>query len=143
MPLASPASDLEGLFSGFAAYLGLELLEYGQACAVLALQVRPDHLNQAGNLHGGVIAAMADSALGLCGTWNIDPALWRLSLTLSLNINYIAPAPAGSRVRAIARVRGGGPKIYMAACDVLDAEDNLLASAEGVFKRSRLRCLPT
>ena len=72
----------------------------------------------------------------------IDPDLWRLSLTLSLNINYMAPAPAGSRVRVIARVRGGGPKIYMAACDVLDAEDHLLASAEGVFKRSRLRRLP-
>ncbi|WP_314387640.1 PaaI family thioesterase [Pseudomonas brenneri] len=138
----SPPCDLQGLFSGFAAYLGLDLVEYGQAQTVIALQVNPEHLNQAGNLHGGVIAAMADAALGMCGTWNIDPDLWRLSLTLSLNINYMAPAPAGSRVRVIARVRGGGPKIYMAACDVLDAEDSLLASAEGVFKRSRLRRLP-
>ena len=61
----SPPADLQGLFSGFAAYLGLDLVEYGQAQTVIALQVRPEHLNQAGNLHGGVIAAMADAALGM------------------------------------------------------------------------------
>jgi len=142
MTTLSPVIDLKGMFSGFAVYLGLELLEYGQACTIITLQVRPEHHNQAGNLHGGVIASMADAAMGMCGTWHADPAQWRLSLTLSLNINYIASAPPGSRVRAIARLRGGGPKIYMASCDLLDAEDNLLASAEGVFKRSRLRLAP-
>jgi len=65
----------------------------------------------------------------------------RLALTLSLNINYMAAAPAEGRARVVARVRGGGPKIYMVSCDLPDAEDNLLASAKEVFKRSRLRRL--
>lgn len=137
-----PGVDLKGLFSGFAVYLGLELLEYNQATTVITLQVNPEHLNQAGKLHGGVIASMADSAMGMCGTWHNDPAQWRMALTLSLNINYIAAVPAGSQVRVIARPRGGGRKIFMVSCDVLDVEDRLLASAEGVFKRGRLRLPP-
>lgn len=142
MTALSPAIDLKGMFNGFGAYLGLEVLEYGQDCTIIGLQVRPEHLNQAGNLHGGVIASMADNAMGMSGTWHADPTQWRLALTLSLNINYIAAAPADSQVRVVARIRGGGPKIFMTSCDVLDAQDRLLASAEGVFKRGSLRQMP-
>lgn len=139
MTALSPAIRLEGIFSGFSAHLGLELLEYSQARTIIALQIRSEHLNHAGNLHGGVIASIADSAMGMCGTWHADPDQWCLALTLSLNLNYMAPSRAGSRVRVVARVRGGGKKIFMAACDLLNAEDQLLASADGVFKRSHLR----
>ncbi|KAF0863421.1 PaaI family thioesterase [Pseudomonas sp. LD120] len=133
------APMLQGLFSGFAAQLGLSLREYQQSQTVIAITVAPHHLNQAGNLHGGVIASIADTAMGMSGTWHSDPAQWRLALTLSLNINYMASTPPDTEVRAVARTRGGGAKIFMASCDLLDADDRLLASAEGVFKRGRLR----
>ncbi|MBX9410295.1 MULTISPECIES: PaaI family thioesterase [Pseudomonas] len=139
MTALSPAIRLEGNCSNFSAHLGLEVLEYSQARTIIALQIRPEHLNHAGNLHGGVIASIADTAMSLCGTWHADPDQRRLAVTLSLNLNYMAPAPAGSRVRMVARVRGGGKKIFMAACDLLNAEDELLASADGVFKRNQLR----
>ena len=127
------------LFSGFAAYIGLTLREYSQAQTVITFELLPHHLNHAGNLHGGVIASLADTAMGMSGTWHADPACWRMALTLSLNINYIASVPPATEVRAVARVRGGGTKIFMAGCELLDAEGRLLASAEGVFKRGRLR----
>lgn len=139
MSAVPDAPILQGLFSGFAAHLGLDLLQYQQAQTVIAVTVQPHHLNQAGNLHGGVIASLADTAMGMSGTWHADPEQWRLALTLSLNINYMASTPPGTEVRAVARTRGGGVKIFMASCDLLDAEDRLLASAEGVFKRGRLR----
>ncbi|NBF10769.1 PaaI family thioesterase [Pseudomonas sp. Fl4BN1] len=133
------APTLQSLFSGFAVHLGLSLQQYQQAQTVIAVTVEPHHLNQAGNLHGGVIASLADTAMGMSGTWHADPGQWRLALTLSLNINYMAAIPPATEVRAVARMRGGGAKIFMASCDLLDAEDRLLASAEGVFKRGRLR----
>ena len=139
MSAVPDAPILQGLFSGFAVYLGLSLREYRQAQTVIAVTVEQHHLNQAGNLHGGVIASLADTAMGMSGTWHADPQQWRLALTLSLNINYMAAIPPGSEVRAVARLRGGGAKIFMASCDLLDADDRLLASAEGVFKRGRLR----
>ena len=45
----------------------------------------------------------------------------------------------GSRVRAVARCRSKGHKIFMATCDLLDQDDRLLAFGEGVFKRGALR----
>ncbi|MCU1768906.1 PaaI family thioesterase [Pseudomonas protegens] len=143
MSAVPEVSMLQGLFSGFAAHLGLNLREYQQAQTVIAVTVQPHHLNQAGNLHGGVIASLADTAMGMSGTWHADPAQWRLALTLSLNINYMAAIPPATEVRAVARLRGGGAKIFMASCDLLDAQDCLLASAEGVFKRGRLRAAAT
>lgn len=139
MSAVTDASILQGLFSGFALHIGLHLREYRQAQTVIAVTVEPHHLNQAGNLHGGVIASLADTAMGMSGTWHADPGQWRLALTLSLNINYMAAIAPGTEVRAVARTRGGGSKIFMASCDLLDAQDRLLASAEGVFKRGRLR----
>ena len=56
MSAVPEVSMLQGLFSGFAAHLGLNLREYQQAQTVIAVTVQPHHLNQAGNLHGGVIA---------------------------------------------------------------------------------------
>ena len=125
--------------TGFFQDIGCQLLAYGPEHAVLALDLLPRHLNNASNMHGGVMATLMDVAMGLCGTWEADPAERRVALTLSMNINFSAPASAGSRVRAIAQCRSAGHKVFMASCDLLDDQDRLIAFGEGVFKRGALR----
>ncbi|MBK5541688.1 PaaI family thioesterase [Pseudomonas sp. TH07] len=138
MTAVHPQLPQQDPFNGFSAHIGLVLHEYSQAQTIIGFTVQAHHLNRAGNLHGGVIASLADSAMGMSGTWHAVPAQRRLALTLSLNIIYMAAAAPGTEVRAVARTRGGGAKIFMATCDLLDVEGQLLASAEGVFKRGRL-----
>lgn len=141
----SPAQlqQLHASVTGFFQDVGCELLAYGPQHATLALSLLPRHLNNASNMHGGVMATLMDVAMGLCGTWETDPAERRVALTLSMNINFSAPAAAGSRVRAVARCRSAGHKVFMASCDLLDEDDRLIAFGEGVFKRgARRRELP-
>lgn len=136
---AEQLQQVQASVTGFFQDIGCQLLAYGSEHAVLALDLLPRHLNNASNMHGGVMATLMDVAMGLCGTWEPDPAERRVALTLSMNINFSAPAAAGSRVRAIARCRSSGHKVFMASCDLLDDQDRLIAFGEGVFKRGALR----
>jgi uncharacterized protein (TIGR00369 family) len=125
--------------TGFFQDIGCDLLAYGPEHATLALTLLPRHLNNASNMHGGVMATLMDVAMGLCGTWEADPTDRRVAMTLSMNINFSAVAAAGSRIRAQARCRSSGHKVFMASCDLLDEQDRLIAFGEGVFKRGSLR----
>ncbi|MCG6539415.1 PaaI family thioesterase [Pseudomonas sp. KSR10] len=141
----SPAQlqQVHASVTGFFQDVGCELLAYEPQHATLALDLLPRHLNNASNMHGGVMATLIDVAMGLCGTWEADPTERRVALTLSMNINFSAPAAAGSRIRAVARCRSAGQKVFMASCDLLDEGDRLIAFGEGVFKRgARRRELP-
>lgn len=136
--------QVQASVTGFFQDIGAELLAYGPDHATLVLVLLPRHLNNASNMHGGVMATLMDVAMGLCGTWEPDPSDRRVALTLSMSINFSKPAAGGSRVRAIARCRSAGRKVFMASCDLLDEDDELIAFGEGVFKRGVLRReLPT
>ena len=141
----SPAQlqQVHASVTGFFQDVGCELLAYGPEHATLALDLLRRHLNNASNMHGGVMATLMDVAMGLSGTWEADPADRRVAMTLSMNINFSQPAAAGSRIRALARCRSAGQKVFMASCDLLDEQDRLSAFGEGVFKRgARRRELP-
>ena len=141
----SPAQlqQVHASVTGFFQDVGCELLAYGPEHATLALDLLRRHLNNASNMHGGVMATLMDVAMGLSGTWEADPADRRVAMTLSMNINFSQPAAAGSRIRALARCRSAGQKVFMASCDLLDEQDRLIAFGDGVFKRgARRRELP-
>lgn len=125
--------------TGFFQELGGELLEYSANRAVVGLTLEKRHLNNASNLHGGITASLLDIAMGLCGTYAENPDERRVAITLSMNVNFSATADEGARVRAVATCRKNGHKIFMASCDLLDDDDNLLAFGEGVFKKGALR----
>ncbi|WP_242487407.1 PaaI family thioesterase [Pseudomonas sp. TH05] len=97
MTAVHPQLPQQDPFNGFSAHIGLVLHEYSQAQTIIGFTVQAHHLNRAGNLHGGVIASLADSAMGMSGTWHAVPAQRRLALTLSLNIIYMAAAAPGPR----------------------------------------------
>jgi len=145
--IAMPASrysptqlqQVQASVTGFFQDIGCELLAYGPEHAILALDLLPRHLNNASNMHGGVMATLIDVAMGLCGTWEADPAERRVALTLSMSINFSAPATVGSRIRAVARCRSAGHKVFMANGDMLDENDRLIAFGEGVLKRGAPR----
>lgn len=125
--------------TGFFQELGGELLEYSDNRAVVGLTLEKRHLNNASNLHGGISASLLDIAMGLCGTYAANPEERRVAITLSMNVNFSATADEGAQVRAVAICRKAGHKVFMASCDLLDENDNLLAFGEGVFKKGALR----
>ncbi|MEQ8708456.1 MAG: PaaI family thioesterase [Rhodospirillales bacterium] len=119
--------------SGFNITVGYELTEWSDGHAVLELDLEPRHLNRTGVLHGGVIATMLDAVCGYAGQYCSEPGNIRYAVTLSLTTNFLGQAKAG-RVRCVARRTGGGRKIYFCAGEMFNANGDLIATGEGVYR---------
>jgi acyl-coenzyme A thioesterase 13 len=97
---------------------------------VIGLEVRTDHLNGRGRLHGAVVAALADVVLGrnaAAGTESPTPLV-----TANLNIDFIAGAAAGDWVEATAEATHVGRRLGFARA-VLYVDGRIIAQASGVF----------
>ncbi|QJQ94387.1 MULTISPECIES: PaaI family thioesterase [Halomonadaceae] len=119
---------------GYHELLGMRVVEWSAGIAVVELVANERHLNRSGIVHGGVLTSMLDSALSLAGLYCDVPGRVRRGMTLSLTTTFVGPAGLGV-LRATGRVRGGGRKVYMASGEVTAAQDELLAIAEGSFRR--------
>jgi uncharacterized protein (TIGR00369 family) len=105
----------------------LERIEAGRA--VLRLRVRPHHLQVYEVVHGGVIAALADTAGGLA-TYMSGPRGARVA-TIEMKINFLEAVERGT-VRAEAQVLRRGRNFSVVECDVRDAT-RLVAKALMTF----------
>ena len=119
---------------GYHELLGMRVVEWSEGVAVVELVADERHLNRSGIVHGGVLTSMLDSALSLAGLYCELPGRVRRGMTLSLTTTFVGPAGPGL-LRATGRVRGGGRKIYMASGEVTGSGGELMAMAEGAFRR--------
>lgn len=101
----------------------------------LALLPGEAHGNRTGIVQGGVIATLMDAACGYSGLYSEPGAEPRHSTTISLMINYVAPARLDVPLRILGRLLGQGRSIYFSSADVHDEGGSLIASAQGSFKR--------
>lgn len=131
---ADPAPDLE-LANPLLRHLGVRLVDSAPGHCEFRLDIAPQHLNRAGNLHGGVIATLLDAACGYAGLHEAGGVPAGNSSTLMLAVSYLAATGAGG-LRAVGRLTGGGRGIYFSAGEVLADDGRLLATAQGSFKRT-------
>jgi uncharacterized protein (TIGR00369 family) len=117
----------------FARLIGMELVSWTRDRAVLGLPIRPEIGNRHGIPHGGVHAAMLDTAMGYAGCYTGDRDARRYCLTLNLNVNYIGRAQ-GAALTATGLRTGGGRKTFFAEGRLTDETGALVASATGVFR---------
>ncbi|CUH87870.1 putative domain 1 [Phaeobacter sp. CECT 5382] len=105
------------------------------SCTVM-LDLEPRHLNRVGILHGGMAATLLDVVCGNTASQHFDPENHPTLVTVSLTLSYVAAARSG-RVTARAKVTGGGASIVHVFGELRDADNQLLTTATGVFKRIR------
>jgi uncharacterized protein (TIGR00369 family) len=115
-------------------HLGVRLVDWLPGACRLALELEPRHLNRQASLQGGVIATLLDAACGYAGLRQTVDGPAAHAVTLSLAINYLAKAAQGE-VHAQGRITGGGRRVYFATGELRDAADQLIATAQGAFKR--------
>lgn len=77
--------------------LGIRLTEIGERHALMELTVDARHLNYYGGLHGGLIAALADTVCFFSAP--LLPA-GRQVTTVNLNVNYVRAAALGEHLVA-------------------------------------------
>jgi fumarylpyruvate hydrolase len=112
----------------FNAYLGTEVVRREPGGVELALELGPHHLNNRGVAHGGVVAALLDSALGAAVVSAIPSEWW--CATTSLTLQFLDGAGSG-RLVAVGRVVRRGRSVAFATGEVHDASGRLIATASG------------
>lgn len=102
----------------------LEGAEPGRA--VLRMRVQPRHIQVHGVVHGGILAALADTA-GALGIYLMVPRGTRLA-TIELKINYLEPVAKGTLL-AEGRVLRRGRNLAVSECDIHNEQHRLVAKA--------------
>jgi uncharacterized protein (TIGR00369 family) len=99
---------------------------------IIGLRLAEPHTNSRGLIHGGLIASLADNAMGLsCGV-KLDGGGSRL-LTVSLAIDFIGTAQLGQWLAVEPDVIKTGGTLCFAQCFVT-ADGVAIARANGTFR---------
>jgi len=106
--------------------LGFDVESVHDGRAVFRLDVRPTHKQIHGVVHGGIIAALADTAAAIAAYTAVPPGV-ELA-TLELKINYLEPVPGG-RVKADARVLHAGRNFIVTECEIFNESGSMAAKA--------------
>lgn len=98
---------------------------------ILGLWLREAHTNRRGLIHGGVIAALADKAMGhSCG--RKMGGLYSL-VTVSLSLDYISTARIGQWLTIESDVIRTGKTLCFAQC-LVKADGNVIARGNASFR---------
>lgn len=108
---------------------GFRLVACESGTATVEMEVRPEHLQEEGVLHGGILTTLADTA----AVYALLPDLAadRAMTSIEFKMNFLRPAKVGSGVlQATSRIVRRGRTI--AVCDV-DVHQAAVQIATGTF----------
>jgi acyl-CoA thioesterase len=90
--------------------------------------IAEEHANLLGVVHGGVLMALTDTAMGFaCANQGSLPT------TIDMNINFIKSIEAKGTIKAIANVIHHGRNTIVAEAEVFTLGSELAAKARGTF----------
>ena len=121
--------------SGFAAANGpwFEKIENGRA--IRGFLPGPQHANALGIVHGGMLAAFLDSAMGS----TVSHVLQRRSVTVRLTIDYLMPGRVGDWLQAEAEVLGHDAQVAQVRGRLYGPRHDVLAGLGSFALLSRQR----
>lgn len=131
----------------FGAMLGMRLVERAEGHAVFELDLREEHCNLLGSVHGGVVMAMLDA----CGLWagpspeGAGASTAPRAATAALNCNFLRAARLADTtlLRATAHVTRRGRSMYFSSIELHGHPDGqLLATAQGVYGLAAVSAKP-
>jgi uncharacterized protein (TIGR00369 family) len=116
-------------------WLGLELVETGDGTATVEMTPTEEMANHSGFVHGGMITALADSAMGR-SLRTLVPGVVR-AMSFDLKLSFISAARVGERLRATGRVVHAGRRTAVTECRVEGPGGRLVGTASGTFAITR------
>ncbi|HPX62257.1 MAG TPA: PaaI family thioesterase [Deltaproteobacteria bacterium] len=113
----------------FVLLLGMEIVAISHGMVEITMPVDAErHANSHNMLHGGAVASLADTAMGVaCATYG------NRVVTVDLNINYIRNACVGDLVRGIGRVVHCGRNTMVVDGEMLGRDGRLIAKSRATF----------
>lgn len=104
---------------------------------IIGLTVAEQHCNGRGFLHGGVMASLADNAMGLSvhrAAETRGTPIGSGALTIGLSIDYLSTAQQGTWIEIRSRVHELGRSIGVADCVIIGGDDRIVARANATFR---------
>jgi uncharacterized protein (TIGR00369 family) len=124
--------DPTGVNNRFRTLLGYTTKVWREGYGEVEMQIRDDHMNSMGIVHGGVYMSMMDGAFGHAVAWCAVAGNVRSAVTVSMNTTFLASARVGVLV-ARGRVESQNGRIVAVTGDVVDAAGTLCATGQATF----------
>ena len=123
-------SDVPGEFP-LRRFLGMELSGDEPGVGLAHVVIGPEHLNPNGVVHGAVLFALVDTAMGK-STMSVIDEPGRYCASIEVSLRFIRPTVAG-RVTATATVVKRGRSVVHLESRVVEDDGRLVATAAGTF----------
>ena len=94
------------------------------------MDVRPEFLNSQGYVQGGILASLADAAMGVAFGSVLNEE--DIMTSIEFKLNLIAPIFQG-KIIAVGNLIHHGTRTAVTECDVFDDHQNLIAKAIGTL----------
>ncbi|TCW84081.1 PaaI family thioesterase [Burkholderia sp. SRS-46] len=123
----APPDGFEALAAhgGFIARVGT--LYWHPQRRIVGIRIGEHHLNHLGMPHGGMLATLADTAIGL--VINRFSGARQQSVTVHLGLDYLSAAQAGDWVEAHVDIDKRGARLHFASCRLTSGERCLLKAS--------------
>jgi uncharacterized protein (TIGR00369 family) len=118
----------------FASLCGVEALGFENGKTRLRLALKPEHGNNLGIAHGGVICTLLDIAMGTAARCTIGLPV----MTLDMQASFIGPG-RGVLIGEGRVLRAGRSILFCEAEVTTEDTGELIAKASGVFKPARAK----
>jgi uncharacterized protein (TIGR00369 family) len=127
----SEPGPIFGAHIPFVAHCGIEALDARDGRTRLRLALGPEHANNLGIAHGGVICTLLDVALGTAARLNAG----RPVVTLDMQTRFLSPGRGV--LTAEGRVTRAGGSVTFCEAEIRDADGALVATATALLKPVR------
>lgn len=119
--------------SNFWNFMGLEVEQFERGQVTLKLPMRYEFENVQGMPHGGVLASILDTSMGI----TIASLGYENSTTLDMNIHFLKALQAGD-IHCKGSVIHQGNSTFFAESLAYDDNGAVLAHANGVFRAKKI-----
>jgi uncharacterized protein (TIGR00369 family) len=106
--------------------LGFDVESVRPGRAIFRLNVHSRHKQIHGVVHGGILAALADTTAAIAA-YTAVPQGTEIA-TVELKINFLEPVPGG-RIKSEARVLRAGRNFVVTECEIFNEDGSLAAKA--------------
>lgn len=131
MPDPRTATEIEQRWGSFLNLLGMTPDHHEPGHVRIAYRVGDDHLRTRGIAHGGVIATLMDTALGLAASTRVPEG--HDVVTAQINVNFIRPAWAGESLLAEAKVQHSGRRTAVVTGEIRTDHGVLVATGSATM----------
>ena len=114
---------------------GLIACDCAEMSTLIGFPAKSWEVNPNGVIHGGIIATMLDTAMGITTIAITDT----LTPTIDLHISYLRPCPADGMIAVRSSISMAGGSIIYVRAEMFDTRepDKLIATSAGSFKRMK------